>query len=60
MNYKKSVRDYFDQYKSIYLENFEGCVNVFCDPRRFQGKQTFSKCFILKLKFLKTKVNKKL
>ena len=28
MRYGKTVAEYFEQFSSIYLDNFEACVNV--------------------------------
>lgn len=37
MGYKKTVKSYFEDFKDIYLDNFEGCMNIICDPRRYES-----------------------
>jgi hypothetical protein len=37
MRYNKSVDEYFDEFKCLYLDNFEACVNILCDPYRYSS-----------------------
>lgn len=37
IRYKKTVEDYFKECGSIYIDNFEACVNVICDPNKFNS-----------------------
>lgn len=38
IRYRKSVTDYFKEFGSIYLNNFEACVNIICDPSKYSSQ----------------------
>jgi len=39
MRYKKTVGEYFKEFSGIYLDNFEACVNVICDPSKYSNSR---------------------
>jgi hypothetical protein len=38
MRFDQTTREYFQKYKHFYLENFEACINVICDPFKYYTK----------------------
>jgi hypothetical protein len=41
MKFYQSIKEYFDTYKHFYLDNFEACINVICDPFKYYTRGNF-------------------
>jgi hypothetical protein len=47
LRYYKPIADYFDDFKAIYMRNFEACIDVICDPYKFKTKCNFGSILLL-------------
>jgi len=47
IKYYKPIADYFDDFKAIYMRNFEACIDVICDPLKYKTKLSLEK-YLLK------------
>lgn len=52
MNYRKNVKTYFEEFNSIYLDNFEACVNIICNPQKYERTQYVCILLIYKLSYI--------
>jgi len=44
IRYKNTVSEYFKDFSSIYIDNFEACINILCDPSKFKTSSMLNEC----------------